>query len=240
MVRPDGFVKVLDFGLAHDFAGQLAATLQPSAAALPAGTLRYMSPEQPREQPITGSSDVFSLGIVLYELAAGRHPSESEYAWEAAYAIHTRDPAPPSAVNRDVPAWLDKLILAMLERDSALRPSAEQVESSLLRSSAGIRSRGRRYRVFRGGLFQSGARRAAWALPVIALAAYAWISRRDVPADANLTFMPLTTFGGSKQYPAFSPDGSRIAFSWRASNEVTHHLGQIIAIGLGHRRQCST
>jgi eukaryotic-like serine/threonine-protein kinase len=171
MVRPDGFVKVLDFGLAHDFAGQLAATLQPSAAALPAGTLRYMSPEQLREEPITGASDVFSLGIVLYELAAGRHPFESEYVWETAYAIHTRDPAAPSAVNRDVPAWLDELILSMLERDSGLRPSAEQVESSLLRSSGGIRSRGRHWRAFRGRLFPSNARRATWALPVLALVA---------------------------------------------------------------------
>src|SRR5262249_45533627 len=81
MLRPDGFVKVLDFGLARDFAGQLAATLQPSAAGLPAGTLRYMSPEQLRDEAVTGASDVFSLGIVLYELAAGRHPFQSEYAW---------------------------------------------------------------------------------------------------------------------------------------------------------------
>src|SRR5437764_1298807 len=58
MLRPDRFVKVLDFGLAHDFAGQLAATLQPSGAGLPAGTLRYMSPEQLREQTVAGASDV--------------------------------------------------------------------------------------------------------------------------------------------------------------------------------------
>jgi len=49
---------------------------------LPGGTLRYMSPEQPRKEPLTGASDVYSLGLVLYELIAGSHPFESSYAWE--------------------------------------------------------------------------------------------------------------------------------------------------------------
>jgi serine/threonine protein kinase len=110
MLRPDGFVKVLDFGLAYR-ASPSAGSRTFSSARMPGGTLRYMSPEQLRGEPVTGASDVFSLGIVLYELAAGRHPFESEYAWETAYAIHTRKPTPPSAANRAIPAWLDDLIL---------------------------------------------------------------------------------------------------------------------------------
>ena len=59
-------------------------------------------------------------------------------------------------------------------------------------------------------LFRLREWRAVWVLAVLALAAFVWFSRRDAPADANLKFTPLTAFGGSKQYPAFSPDGSRM------------------------------
>src|SRR5438309_11810884 len=64
MVRQDGFVKVMDFGLARDV-GSLT-----SSSILPAGTLRYMSPEQSRGEAPSAASDVFSLGIVLFELTA--------------------------------------------------------------------------------------------------------------------------------------------------------------------------
>src|SRR5215472_4709892 len=124
MLRPDGIIKVLDFGLAQSFGRKDAPALQSSIAGLPGGTLRYMSPEQLRNEPLTGASDVYSLGLVLYELIANRHPFESEYAWETAYAIHSRDAQPLSAANRETPAWLGELIVSMLNRDAALRPSA--------------------------------------------------------------------------------------------------------------------
>ena len=68
MLRPDGYIKVLDFGLAKQ-----AGTGQ-TASGLIAGTLEYMAPEQTRAEAATSSSDVFSLGIVLFELATGTHP----------------------------------------------------------------------------------------------------------------------------------------------------------------------
>ena len=132
MLRPDGFVKVLDFGLAHRLAGPAASAATMSGRA-PGGTLRYMSPEQLRDEPVTGASDIFSLGIVLYEFAAGRHPFESTYAWETAYAIHSRKPAPPSQANPAIPAWLDRLILSMLAQAPESRPSARDLVDELAR-----------------------------------------------------------------------------------------------------------
>ena len=68
MLRPDGLVKVLDFGLAHRLAGPSVSAATVSGR-VPGGTLRYMSPEQLRDEPVAGASDIFSLGIVLYEFA---------------------------------------------------------------------------------------------------------------------------------------------------------------------------
>ena len=243
MVRPDGLVKVLDFGLAHDFAGQLTATLQPSAGALPAGTLRYMSPEQLREEPLTGASDVFSLGIVLYELAAGRHPFESEYAWATAHAIHTREAAPPSSVNREVPAWLDDLILSMLQRHAATRPTARCVETALATSSAAMLPPRRQMGALRGLRFPRRAQWAALAIAVIGLVSYDQLSRRNGSSEALLKLTPLTSFGGHKDFPAFSPDGSWIAFAWDGDSE---NLGEksevhiyVKPVGKGEPKQLS-
>src|SRR5207253_168785 len=68
MLRGDGYIKILDFGLAQ------TAGLGLAVDDLPLGTVGYMSPEQTRGEPLTGASDVFSLGVMLVELATGKHP----------------------------------------------------------------------------------------------------------------------------------------------------------------------
>jgi serine/threonine protein kinase len=72
MLRPDGYVKVLDFGLAR------RAGVDRADDELALGTLGYMSPEEIEQRPITAASDIFSLGVVLYELASGTNPFRSE------------------------------------------------------------------------------------------------------------------------------------------------------------------
>jgi predicted ATPase len=135
MVRRDGYVKVLDFGLARLFGADgrqstLAGGVTRAGAAI--GTLRYMSPEQACAEPVTGATDIFSLGILLFELATGRHPFTASSDMALVSAILT---APtPSAANLDsnVPAALDALLCAMLEKDPRHRPTAAAVESSLI------------------------------------------------------------------------------------------------------------
>jgi serine/threonine-protein kinase len=98
--------------------------------------LLYMPPEILRGELATAASDVFSLGVVLYELAAGKHPFAGETPLDVYEAIECRAIVAPSVVRANIPAELDALLLRMLNRDPALRPPAAEVWETLSRVSA--------------------------------------------------------------------------------------------------------
>ena len=125
MIRKDGYVKVLDFGLARLVTG---GKLKPiSQAGVVMGTAKYMSPEQARGTSVSSSSDIFSLGLVFYEMACGRHAFEAE-SWQGILqAITVQRAVAPSILNRALPERFDQLILQMLEKGPNVRPSAGDV-----------------------------------------------------------------------------------------------------------------
>lgn len=130
MVRPDGYIKVLDFGLARQvMAGEQAGSTNPSS--MPGGTLNYMSPEQTRGERPTPASDIFSLGLTVYELATGTHPFATDSLIDTAHAIAHNTLKTASALNPKIPGALDGLIGSMLAKDPGKRPSAEGVVSRL-------------------------------------------------------------------------------------------------------------
>ena len=140
MVRPDGIVKVLDFGLARHVpanGGALSKSngrdTDPGARV---GTMLYMSPEQARADPVNSASDVFSLGLVMYELITGQNPFSADSDFGVLHAIVSRTPFPPSRLNPEVSAPLEGLILRMLAKDSHLRPTAMEVEATLTQLAA--------------------------------------------------------------------------------------------------------
>jgi predicted ATPase/serine/threonine protein kinase len=142
MVRADGYVKLLDFGLARlqvaqPIAGTRAATSDTSPNVI-LGTPRYMSPEQARGEAASNASDVFSLGVVLYELATGTHPFESDSTLGTLHAITSRATPRPALRTPDIPEQLERLLLRMLEKPQTARPSAEEVEAELTRVAVAL------------------------------------------------------------------------------------------------------
>lgn len=136
----DGLLKILDFGLAR-LAGPVRIEANSSGASgtisgTLSGTLLYMPPELFRGESATTASDVYSLGALLYELWAGRHPFAAETPLEVFEAIECRVLAALSTLRGDVPRDIDALILHMLDRDQAMRPSAREACEVFSRFSA--------------------------------------------------------------------------------------------------------
>jgi predicted ATPase len=137
MIRKDGYVKVLDFGLArlvHE--SESLASLEVTNPGCVLGTTAYMSPEQARGENLSASSDMFSLGIIFYEMATGKHPFQASSLVATLHAIHSQEPAPLAALNPHVPRPLSDLILAMLNKDASRRPTATEVDEALIKGSS--------------------------------------------------------------------------------------------------------
>ena len=126
MLRPDGYVKVLDFGIAKlteqrpasdDHTTETTATLQ-TRPGLVLGTARYMSPEQARGQKVDARTDIWSLGVVLYEMVGGSPPFRGETPSDCIAAILTTEPPPLSGVLPDVPLKLESILQKALRKNS--------------------------------------------------------------------------------------------------------------------------
>ena len=126
MLRPDGYVKVLDFGLARQLTGDEAETVTGAPPEALVGTLRYMSPEQSRGESALAPSDVFSLGLLLFEMIVGRHPFHAPSNIAVLHGIQSGTP-PSSGAGAEI----DDLLGEMLEKQPRLRLAAADVVGRL-------------------------------------------------------------------------------------------------------------
>jgi serine/threonine-protein kinase len=128
LVDREGRVKVTDFGIAR------AGTSQMTEAGSIVGTAQYLSPEQARGGEVDQRSDLYSLGIVLYELLTGQTPFDGDTPVEIAMKHLSATPRPPSQIRRDVPRDLDMVVMRALAKDPEARyQSADEMEADLER-----------------------------------------------------------------------------------------------------------
>jgi serine/threonine protein kinase len=134
-------VKILDFGLAKLIAEQQASSQSTvttecliTSPGTAMGTIAYMSPEQVRGEELDGRSDLFSLGVVVYEMATGTLPFKGNTTGVIFDAILHRDPDLPSKMNLEVPATLERAIVRALEKDREMRyQTASDLKAELKR-----------------------------------------------------------------------------------------------------------
>ena len=116
LVRPDGMVKLTDFGISR-----AKDQVNLTAAGMVMGTAQYLPPEQAMGEPATPIGDLYALGVIAYEAAAGRRPFTGETQVDIAFS-HVNDPVPP--LPDFVPEPLADVILHLLEKDPAKRPES--------------------------------------------------------------------------------------------------------------------
>ncbi len=204
MVRADGYIKLLDFGLARQAVPEGMAG-PANISGLLSGTLNYMPPEQIRGEPATRAGDIFSLGVVLFELAAGQHPFLAGSPIDAAQAIAHNEPKAPSTLNREIPPALDSLLLDMLAKDPRRRVSAQEVDRRLAEIEESAAKPPRRF----GKL-------ATASLAACAILGAAFGLLRDrIFAHSEPEFTQITTQTSENgvTVAALSPDGRDLAFA---------------------------
>src|SRR4051794_5626369 len=133
IVGPEGRLKVTDFGIARSGASQM------TEVGSIIGTAQYLSPEQARGAPVDQTSDLYSVGVVLYEMLTGQVPFTGDTPLEIAMKHLSEVPKPPSELRPEVPHDLDSIVLRALAKDPAERyQSAEEMDADLARVAEGM------------------------------------------------------------------------------------------------------
>jgi eukaryotic-like serine/threonine-protein kinase len=133
VVGSDGRLKVTDFGIARSGASQM------TEAGSIVGTAQYLSPEQARGAPVDPRSDLYSLGIVLYEMLTGHVPFSGDTAVEIAMKHLSSVPKPPSELRESIPHDLDAVVMRALAKEPDQRyGSAEEMDADLARVARGV------------------------------------------------------------------------------------------------------
>jgi Tol biopolymer transport system component len=246
-VTARGQAKLLDFGLAmqEPAASQQGAgedSDRPTATApedsltspgTALGTVAYMSPEQALGRAVDARTDLFSLGVVLYEMATGRLPFSGTTSAAIFDGILHGTPALPVRLNPDVSAELERVINRALEKDpdlryqhaSDLRADLKRLkrDSDARRSSGPVPAGGEtedRERPGRQPKRRIGLILGAVAAPLVIIVLGAWLLRsKGRGPEAALAPVPLTSYPGRELGASFSPDGSQVAFAWNGEKE---------------------
>jgi len=245
-VTTRGHAKVLDFGLAM-LTDQPAPAVDGPTLTREAhltgpgttlGTVAYMSPQQALGQRLDARTDLFSLGVVLYEMATRQLPFTGETPAAIFDSILHKAPTSPRALNPGMPGELERVVTKCLEKDPDLRyQSARDLTADLKRLRRDTTSG--QTAAAASGIVPAVTRRRralAWiGAGAVALSAVGWWAvrgRAPQPPDAPVTITPFTTDGGGKFSPRLSPDGEKVAYAWAGASDDNWDI-YVKAVGPG-------
>lgn len=137
LVMPDGHIKVTDFGIARAVS---ASTMTYSGSVM--GSVHYFSPEQAKGTVITTKSDVYSLGVVLYEMLTGKLPFNGETSVSIALKHLQEEPVPIRQINPSIPPVLEAIVQKAMSKDPADRPSSTELYADLNQAKSMLADRG--------------------------------------------------------------------------------------------------
>jgi Tol biopolymer transport system component len=247
MLRPDGYAKVLDFGIAKlterggsppDASREASEGAQTETGAV-VGTVAYMSPEQALGQKLDQRTDVFSLGVILYEMLTGEHPFRGATNAATFDRILNHHPPTPNIADSDAATELERVVRRALEKDRELRHQTAadlRAELKILQRALdstppvsgkvnGAAARPRRAR----GSPKLAAGLALSTLLLALAAAVLYFAPRPSESPAgeaapaapapNLNFTQLTDQPGQELYPSLSPDGKALVYAARGASD---------------------
>ena len=213
MLTEDGPVKIMDFGLA-----QLADRSKLTKTATILGTPAYMSPEQAQRRPTDRRTDIWSLGVVIYEMVSGRLPFEAEREEAVAYSIVHEEPEPLTAQRVDVPVELDRIVSKAMAKSpderyqhvDELLVDLKQLKLSSAKSAAKIPPAGVK-RAVRW-------KQAAAGIALLAFGALlSWLSLQTTRVETsrleNMLRRRVTFDDGLAMHPTISPSGEFVAYA---------------------------
>ncbi len=260
MLTPTRQVKVLDFGLAKVTRGEVqsaavaASTDSQTFPGMVMGTARYMSPEQVLGQPVDHRTDIFSLGVVLYEMVTGKPQFPGETPSAIFDAILHQTPTWPPTAQAGIPEELRRIIQKALEKFREMRyQSAAHLDADLKRLQHELERKTQpappadvAHPSQPEQAIVPGKRK--WILVLAGLLGLfvfstvillIWKSRFPPPLETPLTPVPLTSYPGWEEGASFSPDGTQVAFAWNGEKEDNWDI-YVKLIGSEHRLRLTT
>ena len=225
MVRPDGYAKVLDFGLVKLAEVEPApGTAAQTQLGIAMGTLAYMSPEQASGEPVDHRTDIWSLGVVLYELATGQKPFTGESRQAIINRILSGQPATATTIDAGLPSELDTILSKALEKDRELRyQTASDFRADLRRLLRQIDSSPSAS----GSHVTKSFVRPRWLWPavtcllILTTAVFAWsvwLRAKAVTTDwTRAAHLQLTNEHGTEYFPTLAPDGKSFVYASKQS-----------------------